>query len=191
MKYQVETVDDSSSSLMATVPHGRVVACVSMCHTKYGDGERSCFERTAQIKSFVATPEGKAQAKVLREMGPMAHYRAICAEAKRLGLPTRYRADLTVHDRTHLSQIPNGESFGYVLRASGTHVFRAERRGNPDGFAYVERHFSPGYTSDKQIHCYWWDGTRLVALADSKALADKLNATLRERERAQYERRYA
>jgi len=179
MKLHVETVDSRNAYLLAIGPHGRVVARAAVSYWPTCQYEReSYFEQTARVCSFLATKEGKAARKVASELGPMLHYKALCAASKKHGLPLAYHADLTVHDRFQLSGNPNADPFGWIVRENGTHLFYPTREGNRDGFRYLATCFAPGSWSDQAMLFFWWDGSRLIELANVASLVDRLTCAL-------------
>ena len=55
---------------------------------------------------------------------PCSHpaYSLMLAESARLGMPTRFEADLRAHDAAFLDHFPPADPFGWILYDTGTHI---------------------------------------------------------------------
>lgn len=83
-----------------------------MATAVYASAQESLFPAAAAAAALpgFATAEGRAA------------YRAITAEANRLGWPQAYRADLLTHDRSILSAAEAPRDFLWSVRPTGTHL---------------------------------------------------------------------
>jgi len=96
----------------------------------------------------------------------MRHYEALKVEAAELGLPFRFRTDLTRHDRKALAKLDPSEPFGWCLCADGTHLYLP---GATDGVGHTVDQF-PGFWANASKgmatnHWYWWDGNKLCTVS--------------------------
>jgi|GEM_PF-1349297 len=89
-------------------------------------------------------------------------YQALKAEARRVGFPEYYRADLTTHDRNALSRRDAPAQFGWVLRRCGTHLWppTAEAAELVQAILHMDRQKG----GEDEPHFYWYDGRQLVAV---------------------------
>jgi len=92
-------------------------------------------------------------------------YRAIEAEAARLGLPTTYKTDVTVHDRAALTGDDAAPIFVWVLRGCGTLLYRYDCAANVVAAAAA-------CWSDRDAHWYIWDDDELLAVTPDDAVAE-------------------
>jgi hypothetical protein len=113
-------------------------------------------------------------------------YRAMLAEARRVGWPTRFRADLLKHDRESLRAVPDPKPLLWVLCESGTCLYPIS--GNPiDGAghtAWEAPKFVVDAFSADQCRCYIWDGASLRALASAVQAAELSRDIARKQTRA-------
>jgi hypothetical protein len=86
-------------------------------------------------------------------MAEIASYRAIRAEAARVGWPVAYRADLTKHDLAACRRLQPGERFVWALRETGTDLYALGRASIAWARAQVQEH-----------RWYLWTGAELRLL---------------------------
>lgn len=84
-------------------------------------------------------------------------YDLLVAESKRLGWPTIFRTDLTMHDRQMLRQRDplQGGEFVWVVREHGTHLYfieAAPKQQAADWFLWMMRYHQ------KHERCHWYIG---------------------------------
>ena len=98
----------------------------------------------------------------------MSAYPSLCARAHKLGLPRRFRDDLYVHDKATCEEIGSAP-FLWMPYDNGTHLVElsAARWG------VVKLQSIVGYKSKIFGRANWhhWDGSRLVRVTYSEALA--------------------
>ncbi len=109
-------------------------------------------------------------------------YRAIKAEADRVGWPEHFREDLTRHDRAALSRRDAPREFGWVLRRCGTHLLV---RGTWWDFLWAVAVVRNEARSDGPYRYYWFDGERLHRIT-AQELIRRLTPPLLEGRRCRY-----
>lgn len=95
----------------------------------------------------------------------MRHYKALLAESKKTGLPTRFKDDVIKHDKRSLTHRDPSLPFGWVLRDDGTHLVfpEAEYDGRQPSFfvdSMMKSFGAPG-SLNPNLTFYAWDGTKL------------------------------
>ena len=95
-------------------------------------------------------------------------FRAILAEAVKLGWPERYAGDLAIDLGAIRNRGP--EAFGWCVRETGTHIFH---RLNVAAMATVDATFS----GDKRW--FFWTGAKLIKCKSAQSCAKRLRAAAR------------
>jgi hypothetical protein len=98
-------------------------------------------------------------------------YRALVKEARRMGLPVAFKADLYTHDRRQLELSPRDQKFGWMLRACGTFLFFPLQPGQDP---YTKRYLERIASIFPDTHLYYWDGQELRGIGPDE-LARLLN----------------
>lgn len=86
-------------------------------------------------------------------MANWAAYRAMKIEAAHLGLPQNFRDDLYKHDRRTLSRKTAPDTFGWILRESGTELLYIGNKWSITTAKY--------YQNYPEAHYFWYDGSAL------------------------------
>ena len=110
-------------------------------------------------------------------------YRAIKAEASRVGWPEHFREDLTRHDRATLSRKDAPREFGWVLRRCGTHLLAPG--GTTWDFLWAIAVVRNEARSDGPYRYYWFDGERLYQIT-AEELIRRLTPPLLEGQEGRY-----
>jgi len=90
----------------------------------------------------------------------MRHYKAIVAEAERMGMPQRFTDDLFVHDKHELKYKDPSLPFGWVLRMSGTHIIDPYAKSNGEDAGGLIKALI-GFSSSENTTFYIWSGNTL------------------------------
>lgn len=111
----------------------------------------------------------------------MRHYKALVAEAKRVGWPTSYAEDLTKHDQRSCCYRDPRLPFGWILRESGTHFVPAESAVDkrPPGSAYADIMRGSYASVEGSCKFYIWDGVSLHSHSPAR-WAEKLDSLHRQ-----------
>lgn len=88
-------------------------------------------------------------------------YAAILKESRARKMPNGHTDDLTVYDRARLDSSEPPESFGWVLRKSGTLLLDAAM-SNDNRAGYIG-HITKSGRCDSD-RCYFWDGKQLASM---------------------------
>lgn len=113
-------------------------------------------------------------ARKFRKNAPTVHFRALCAEAKRIGLPLFFRRDLYRWDRRSLMRTDPALPFAWCVYENGTHLVRPHLDGKYHGADLVKM-------IDQTFLCprkrwYWWNGARLAPM-DPSEIQDRMRET--------------
>lgn len=108
---------------------------------------------------------------------------AISREALRIGWPTSYRRDLTLHDRRELARHDDAEPCIWIVRDMGTHlIFPGGQPAHVPTDTLNGWHFKAVSAADltrsvisvwdnDRTRCYVWDGSTLLAVSNEEAIA--------------------
>jgi len=92
-------------------------------------------------------------------------YKAIESEASRLGWPTHWATDLTVHDKAVLARESAPAQFGWSIRRSGTDLYIVGSEWSIDWLNANIKHLM-----GRTIYYYFYDGSELRSLPAEELL---------------------
>lgn len=97
--------------------------------------------------------------------GNMRGYKAIAAEASRLGWPELWATDLTTHDYKMLTEFDAPREFGWSIRRCGTDLYIPDSEWS---ICWLESHTK--YLMGRDIRYYFYDGSTLRSLPADELL---------------------
>lgn len=99
------------------------------------------------------------------------HYAAIVAASEKLGLPLRFRTDLTQHDRSALHQHGPAVPFLWCVGEDGTYMMRGPWHAHEESKL---RGLVTTLAEWARVHWFFWDGSALLELRGPEHAIERL-----------------